>query len=106
MIVESELPYCHDILRKFGYSVTGRHKNVVEFKAGSEQLPSIRDLYKPRSQKSVEVHIFPAIHVVAGGVEDGQWKPHDRTLDGVAFPALYHVEMFVAQSKHLFCHLK
>ena len=106
MILESELPSCHEILRNFGYSMTARHKNVVEFKAGSEQLPSIRDLYKPRSQKSVEVHIFPAIHVVAGGVEDGRWQPQDRMLNGVAFPALSHVEMFVAQSKHLFCHLK
>src|SRR5215469_8865160 len=59
MIPHSELGLCQAILQSFGYAVTAKHENAVEFKAGSEQIPSIGDLYKSRSQRSVEVHFAP-----------------------------------------------
>jgi hypothetical protein len=106
MVYESDFSICHNILREFGYSVTGRNKNVVEFKAGGERLPSIRDLYKPRDQKSVEVHLVPDGQRTTGpdGVKEGRTK--NRVLDEVSFPTLPDVEMFLAQAKHLFFHLK
>ena len=106
MIFHSELDLCQAILESSGYVVTGRHRNVVEFKAGSVQVPSIRDLYKPRSQRSVEVH-FVLPSPAAPTRDDGALlRRRSRVWNGVTFPALSDVDIFLAQANHLLRHLK
>jgi hypothetical protein len=106
MIFHSESDLCQAILESSGYFVTGRHGNVVEFKAGSVQVPSIRDLYKPRSQRSVEVH-FALPSEAAPTRDDGALlRRRSRVWNGVTFPALSDVDIFLAQANHLLRHLK
>ena len=106
MISHSELGLCQAILESFGYAVTGRHGNVVELKAGGGRVPSIRDLYKPRSQRSVEVHFVPPSEATPTREDRGLLRRQNRVWNGVTFPALSDVDMFLAQANHLFCHLK
>jgi hypothetical protein len=105
MISESELALCQTSLEGCGYSVAAKHRNVVEFKAGDQQIPSIRDLYKSRSQSCVEVHLAPPCQ--AAGADHGvSFRRQNRVWNGVTFPALSDVDMFLAQADHLFRHLR
>jgi hypothetical protein len=106
MIVHSELGRCQAILESFGYAVTGKHGNVVEFKTGNGQVPSIRDLYKPRSQRSVEVHLVPPSQDTPTRDDGALFRRQNRVWNGVTFPALSDVDMFLAQANHLLRHLK
>ena len=106
MISHSELGLCQAILESFGYVVTGRHGNVVELKAGSGRVPSIRDLYKPRSQRSVEVHFVPPSEATPTREDRGLLRRQNRVWNGVTFPALSDADMFLAQANHLLRHLK
>jgi hypothetical protein len=106
MISHSELGLCRATLESFGYAVTGRHGNVVEFKAGSEQIASIRDLYKPRSQRSVEVHLVPPSQAGLTTDDGVLFCQQNRTWNGVTFPALSDVDTFLAQANHLLRHLR
>lgn len=106
MISSSDLSLCQSILESFGYGVTGKHRNVVELKADSAQVPSIRDLYRPRRQRSVEVHFVPAPPAAPGSDNGLLSRLQNRAWNGVSFPALSDVDMFLAQANHLFRHLK
>lgn len=106
MLSASDLNLSNDILKTFGYVVNGTHKNVVEFKAGISQISSIHDLYKPRSQRSVEVHVVPEGQAGPGSDNSPLSRQQKRVWSGVEFPALSEVDMFLAQANHLFRHLK
>jgi hypothetical protein len=106
MICQSELGLCQATLERFGYAVTGKHGNVVEFKAGSEQIPSIRELYKCRSQRSVEVHFVPPSRAALTRHDGVLSRQQNRVWNGVTFPTLSDVDMFLAQANHLFRHLR
>jgi hypothetical protein len=106
MLSPSDLNRSKDILKTFGFVVTGTHKNVVEFKAGISQIPSIHDLYTARSQRSVEVHVFPERQAASGSDNGPLSRQQKRIWNRVAFPALSEVDMFLAQANHLFRHLK
>lgn len=106
MLSASDLNLSKDILKTFGYVVTGTHKNVVEFKAGISRIPSIHDLYKPRSQRSVEVHVVPERQAAPGSDNSPLSRQQKRIWNGISFPALSEVDMFLAQANHLFRHLK
>ena len=106
IVSHPDLGLCQAILQSFGYAVTGRHGNVVELKAGSAQVPSIRDLYKPRNQRSVEVHFVPPSQATPPIDDCGLLRRQNRVWNGVTFPALSDADMFLAQASHLLRHLK
>lgn len=99
------LEMCSEILARTGYQLTAATGTTWEFKAGSHELARIEDHYKPKPQRSVELHFVSASNACS---------PRDERLDrlrlhcwgGIAFPALSVGDLFVGQAMHLFGHLR
>lgn len=98
---------CRLTLERHGYRLSATNGDSLEFLIGAAEPSTLRDLYKVRSQRSLEVHIVP---------EPGQSKPHTlddllsrlqlQVCNGFEFPALSECDKFLAQGLHVFKHLK
>ncbi len=103
LVSVSHSQQCRAILEDLEYRVTGSNNNVLEFKAGEPYVPSIRELYKPRGQRSVEVHFVPASSLTTGH------RPTDiqnRKWNGTVFPAPSDAQTFLLQAQHLLRHMR
>jgi hypothetical protein len=107
LVASSDLSCCKKILERQGYVLAGAGKNVREFKAGSEQLPLLRDLYKAKSQRSVEIHFADSIERNEPPLQDHRLSRRRlQSLYGLQFPALSNCDKFHELALHLFKHLK
>jgi hypothetical protein len=104
LIEERDATRCCDILRSLGYSVVAANRHVIELKTGGPDTPRISDLYKTTSQRVVELHLC----------DDSRPDRHSSLLQhrqllqirGGKYPALSAEEIFLAQTCHLFRHLR
>lgn len=96
-VASANLADCEKLLRKLGYSLAGAGEIVREYKAGSGQLPSLRDLYKVKPQRSVELHIDDSV------AREGA---RSQVQSEGAFPVLPDSDKFLGLATHLFKHLK
>jgi hypothetical protein len=94
-----------EILCSLGYQLTGVNARSWEFKAGGDEMPALRDMYKPKLQRSVEVH-FSADVRQSNGVDDPLSRAQSQVWQGFTFPALCESDKFLAQASHLFRHLR
>jgi len=107
LVADSDVSDCERILGNLGYSVTGSGKTVKEFKAGGGRLPLIRDLYKAKPQRSVEIHLSDSCGQNGIPVEDDRFaRKQLQSWNGSAFPALSDLDKFIGLALHLFRHLR
>jgi len=92
---------CAVTLAAMGYTLTGVSGSVWEFQAGAYSLASERDLYKPKPQRSVEVH-FDAGHQPMELAMRREWAE----WGGFSFPVLSAADRFVAQARHVLKHIR
>jgi hypothetical protein len=94
-----------EILSQLGYRLRGVNGKTREYKAGVDVLPALRDMYQPKPQRSVEIHLAEAGQL-SSGADDRFTRAQLQTWNGFVFPALCEGDKFLAQAKHLFGHLR
>ncbi len=94
------------ILMERGYSLVGAGPDSREFKADTEYLPSVRDLYKPKNQRNVEIHFVDCDESGGRPRKNELSRLQSRMWDGSELPILSDVDKFLGHARHLFKHLK
>jgi hypothetical protein len=98
----SQLDLCRNLLSKSGYELDAMTADVWEFKAGSSELTSIKDHYRARPQRCVELHFASSQAPPHLPFRDSRLERLSRhSWGGVAFPALAPADLFIAQAMHL-----
>jgi len=101
LIEMRQIQSCAVTLAALDYVLTGVSASVWEFKADASTMPSINDLYRPKPQRSVEIH-FDAGQPPMELAERREWS----TWDGFSFPVLNDAERFIAQAAHVLKHMR
>ncbi len=85
------------VLERFGYTLHSTSGNTWEFKAGASLVAKVQDLYKPKPQRSAELHLEHSPSLIS--------RCQVRSFSGIALQVLAPSDLFVAQATHLFKHL-
>jgi len=85
------------VLEKMGYQLHCVSGHTWDFRTGTSEVASLRDLYKAKPQRTAELHL-----VRADGVLE---RTYPRMIAGMPFFVFSPVDLYLAQSKHLFKHL-
>jgi hypothetical protein len=95
---------CREVLTGRGYRMIAAKPHVMEFKTDIACTPRISDLYKPRPEKSVEVHLCDR----ARPDLDPSLLERRRLIKirKKKYPSLCTEDMFLSQAFHLFRHLR
>lgn len=104
-----DAPRAAEVLRTYGYELHAVEKTTWEFKAGSSSMPHIGDLYKPRPQRSVELHLasgLPSVGEQSNLLLRQLERAQMRTIRGRMLPALSPEDVFLNQCTHLFGHFR
>jgi Uncharacterised nucleotidyltransferase len=96
---------CRDVMEQMGYRLKGVGDYVAEFQAGEDRPPALHRLYKPRSERSVELHLAIS-QVKIFGTDELIDRSESRSSSGYAFPVLASRDMFLAQAFHLLRHIR
>jgi hypothetical protein len=106
LVACSDVSSSHKILEKLDYRLSGASNTVREFKAGGGGLPSVRDLYKTKAQRSVEIHIADPETDKVLFQDTGSSPQKIQSWCGFNFSTLTNCDKFLELALHLFKHLK
>jgi hypothetical protein len=107
MIASEDAEPCRRALEALGYRLTRTADNGMDFSGGEPEVCSLADLYKTRSQSSVEVHFTghrDDSEVL--GAADPLSRLQLQVWDGFEFPALSDTDILLDQATHLFKHFQ
>jgi len=96
---------CRQAVERLGYRLTTIFGDTWEFEAGPTEVSTMRDLYKARARRNLEIHLIPEqdetdLH------EDKLSRLQLQVLNGFEFPALSEPDKLLAQATHLFKHFQ
>jgi putative nucleotidyltransferase-like protein len=107
LVTRRDIERCARVMESLGYMVKVASGNTWEFCAGTPVRTSMRNLYRVRPVKSVEVHIVSEVEEARaqhGG--DRMSRMQLQVLDGFEFPALGDADKLLLQASHLFQHFQ
>ncbi|HEY5055091.1 MAG TPA: nucleotidyltransferase family protein, partial [Acidobacteriaceae bacterium] len=107
LVTRRDIERCARVMESHGYMLKVASGNTWEFSAGTPVRTSMRDLYRVRPVKSVEVHMVPEMEEARaqlGG--DRMSRMQLQVLDGFEFPALGDADKLLSQASHLFQHFQ
>jgi hypothetical protein len=106
LVAREDIARCEELLARRGFGLTGVCQNVREFKANGGQLPSVQNLYKPKPQRAVEVHVDGFLEEGGNSSRSGKLsRCRLQSWNGFEFPVLSDCDKFIALAHHLFKHL-
>lgn len=97
LVHEADAAAAAAVLESLGYTRACISGDTWEFKAGGDRIPSLNDLYKPKTQRAAELHLASRDGLLARVVQ----RPFGNTV----MPALSPVDLYLQQALHLFKHL-
>ena len=107
LVDRSHVSRCQKTLEQQGYLLTGEGSNVKEFKAGDGRLPILKDLYKPKLQRCVEIHFDDVKEPDERARQDDRLgRSGVRRWEDLELPILADGDRFIALAHHVFKHLK
>ena len=105
LISPSDGSKCRELIQQMGYSLKGVGNYVLELQAGEGRPPTLDRLYKPRSERSVELHLaIPPLTIF--GTDELIYRSESRSNGGYTFPVLASRDMFLTQAFHLLRHIR
>jgi hypothetical protein len=101
LIASSSATQARNILEARGYHLRAISGRSWEFKTNPVGVSSIKDLYKAKPQRTVELHLE-----TPGPARDSQLVRSERRLfRGICMPVLAQADLFLGQGLHLFKHI-
>jgi hypothetical protein len=104
LVDEKDSKPCAEILTEFGYLPLAKSGRTWEFKANGQSIPSRSDMYKPKLQRSVELHLV-SDSKSTGEAASQLSRMQYQAWRGFTFPALSESDKFFAQADHIRKHL-
>jgi hypothetical protein len=98
---------CRQALQRQGYQLAAIFHDTLEFRAGPTEVSSMRDLYKARAQRSLEVHLTSTQEQSESQrVGDRLSRLQLQVWNGFEFPALSECDKLLGHALHLFKHFQ
>ncbi len=98
LVCAEDAPKARQVLERSGYLLYVISGDTWEFRAGTSAVASRKDLYKPKPQRTVDLHL-------ANTTDRRLASAQLKTFHGKLLPALSPVDLFIAQARHLFQHV-
>jgi Uncharacterised nucleotidyltransferase len=106
LVAPGDLIRCEEILKRNCYALAGSSKIVKEYKTEGGSLPSARDLYKEKPQRSIEIHSTYSTKSDEIYLDDTRiTQCVSRDWAGSKLPDLSDCHKFFELTHHLFKHL-
>ncbi len=98
---------CRHAVEGLGYQLHREYEGSWEFVAGTPEVLSMRDLYRTRTERSLEIHFVSAREQIeSDAYGDRLLRLQLQVWNGFEFPALSECDKLLGQAQHLFRHLQ
>jgi hypothetical protein len=107
LVARRDAERCRQAAERHGYRLTAEFGDTLEFRAGPAEVLSMRDLYKAKAQRSLEVHLVTeAEQPETERCGNRLSRLQLQLWNGFEFPALSECDKLIAQALHLFKHFQ
>jgi len=110
LVATAQASIARQVLTDMGYCLSAANRGTWEFKAGSSEVAAIKDLYKVKPQRSVELHLVDtagdALPLRTSTWSGQLQRAVARPVLGVPMPTLSPADQFLNQALHLFGHIR
>ncbi len=101
LVRDSDAAKANEALAKLGYEVCAMSGNTREYKAGAFGTTTLKDIYKVRKERALDLHLLSN----PKGKRDRLARAQLRNIQGIMLPVLSPADLLVQQAIHLFKHM-